>query len=54
MSQPPQFDQLTVLIEVNNDLRRELDADNKLIQELYKENDKLVLKILNMKHKEQQ
>ena len=49
MSQPPQFDQLKALIDVNNDLRRELDAANKLIKELFEENDKLTLKILNMK-----
>lgn len=49
MSQPPQFDQLTALIDVNNDLRRELDAANKLIKELFEENDKLTMKILNMK-----
>ena len=49
MSQPQQFDHLKALIDVNNDLRRELDAANKLIKELFEENDKLVMKILNMK-----
>ena len=52
MSQPPQFDRLKALIDVNNDLRRELDAANKLIKELFEENYKLVMKILNAKHKE--
>jgi regulator of replication initiation timing len=51
MSQPPRFDQLKALIDVNNDLRRELDAANKLIKELFEENDKLVMKLLNAKHK---
>ena len=38
MTQPAKYDQLTALIECNNDLRRELDAANKLIKELYEEN----------------
>ena len=46
-----EINQLTALIDVNNDLRRELDAANKLIKELFEENDKLTLKILNAKHK---
>ena len=51
MTQPTKYDQLTALIECNNDLRRELDAANKLIKELYEENNKLTMKILNLKNK---
>jgi exosome complex RNA-binding protein Rrp4 len=40
-------DVITALIEVNNDLRRELDAANKTIKELYDENDRLLKKVLN-------
>ena len=48
MSQIPQLDPIAALIDVNNDLRRELDAANKTIKELYDENDRLFMKILNM------
>jgi hypothetical protein len=48
MSQIPQLDPIAALIDVNNDLRRELDAANKTIKELYDENDRLLMKILNM------
>ena len=51
MSQIPQLDPIAALIDVNNDLRRELDAANKTIKELYDENDRLLMKILNMKVK---
>ena len=49
-----EIDQLTALIDCNNDLRRELDAANKLIRELYDENDKLLKRILNSQHKERE
>jgi hypothetical protein len=51
MSQIPQLDPIAALIDVNNDLRRELDAANKTIKELYDENDRLMLKVLNSKAK---
>lgn len=47
-----ELNQIDALIDVNNDLRRELDAARKTISELYEENDKLILKVLNSKHKQ--
>ena len=47
-----EYEPLTALIEVNNDLRRELDAANNLIKELYDENDKLTMKILNLNRRD--
>ena len=51
MSQEPQCDQIQAILDVTIDLRRELDAANKLVKELYDENDRLLKKILNMKSK---
>ena len=51
MSQIPQLDPIAALIDVNNDLRRELDAANKLVKELYDENDRLMMRLFNSKHK---
>lgn len=51
MSQEPQCDQIQAILDVTIDLRRELDAANKLIKELFEENDKLTMKVLNIKVK---
>jgi hypothetical protein len=51
MSQEPQCDQIQAILDVTIDLRRELDAANKLVKELYEENDRLMLKVLNSKAK---
>ena len=41
------IDVVKALIDVNNDLRRELDAANKLIKELFDENERLLKRLLN-------
>lgn len=41
------IDTVQALIDVNNDLRRELDAANRLIKQLFDENDRLLKKVLN-------